>query len=150
MVEPEPVSDLVSRNASQVEVFLGTAGKGRVENNDSVIQGVEHGAIRESSVTVEAFTSARAEADAVDVERARISRSKPSLHVGLLGGSLRGLFKPLRFQCPGNIHQLEVETGSRIVVVQDIDLRMDLVISVVDARNQKTGIGRIDPATYGT
>jgi hypothetical protein len=150
VVEPEPVSDLVSRSASQVEVGHRAARKGRVENNDSVIQGVGWVVGGESSVTEETFTIAGGETDAVEVECARSSCPKSILHGGLLGGFWSDIVKPPGVQCPGDILQLEVETTSIIVVIQDIDLRLDLGISVADDRNQKIGIGRIDPATYGT
>lgn len=129
MVESEPVSDLVSRGASQVEVSHGTTRKGRVENNDSVVLGVGRVVGRESSVTEETLPITAGETDGVEVERAGISRPECVLHGGLLGGVWSGVVEPPRVRCPGDVLQLEAETRSGIILIQDIDLVLDLGIS---------------------
>lgn len=140
----------MSRGASQVEVGRGATRKGRVQNDDSVILGVGLVVGRESSVAEETFTITGGETDGVDVERAGGSRSESILHVGLLGGIRSDIVEPVGVQCPGGVLQLEAEASFGIVFIQDIDLRLDLGISVMDDRSQETGPRRIHQATYGT
>jgi len=150
VVESEPVSDLMSRGASHVEVSHGTTRKGRIEDDDSVVPGVGRVVARESSVTEETLPITAGETDGVEVERAGISRSESVLHGGLLAGVWSGVVEPPRVRCPADVLQLEAETTPGIILIQDIDLCLDLGISVVDHWSQKNGIRRIDRATYGT
>ena len=144
------MSDLMSRGASHVELSHGTTRKGRVEDNDSVILGVGRVVSRESSVTEETLSITGGETDGVEVERTGSSRSESILHGGLLVGIWCGAVEPIGVQCPGGALELEVETSSGIVFIQDVDLRLDLGISVMDDRGQKNGTRRIDRATHGT
>lgn len=141
MVEPNPVPDLVSRGSSQVELSHGTAGEGRIENNNSVVLGVRRVVGGEGSITKETLALAGGETDGVEVECAGVSYSERGLHGGLLGCFWTDTVEPVCSQCPGGVHQLKVETSSNIVPIQDVDLFLDLGI-----RNVTSGdvLGRID------
>jgi hypothetical protein len=139
----------MSRGPSQVEVGHRTSRKGRIEKNDSVILGVGRVVGREGSVTEETLAITGGETDGVEVERTGGSNSESFLHGGLLGGIWGGPVEPAGAQGPGGVRQLEAETSSAIVFIQDIDLRLDLRISGMDDRNKKRD-KRISQATYGT
>ena len=139
MVEPEPVAYLVSRGTSKVEASHGTARKGRVGDNDSIILGVGFVVGREGSITEETLAIAGSKTDGVEVECAGVSHSKSILHGGLLGSIWRGVVEPAGVQCPSDILQLEAKTSFVIVLVQDIDLILDLGIPGTDDLNKKNG-----------
>ena len=139
----------MSRSAPQVEGRPGTTGKGRVEDNNAVILGARRVVGREGSVTEETVATTGGEADGVEVERAGCSSSESVLHSGLLGGVRTNVVEPGGVQCPGDVLQFEAETGSGIIIIQDIDLSLDLGISIMGDRDQgqKTGQGSAERLT---
>jgi hypothetical protein len=148
MVEPDPVSALVSRGASQVVGDKGTAREGRVQKNDTIIRGVARVVGREGSVTEETRGINDSETNAVEVERRGSSYMESFLHRVLFGGFWTGIVEPVGVQGPGGARQLESEASSGVVLVQDIDLSLDLGISETCDRNDERD-RRIDQATYG-
>ena len=134
MVEPNPVTDLVSRGASQVELGHGTAGERRIEDDNSVILGVGRVVGGEGSITKETLALAGGETDGVEVECAGGSYSERGLHGGLLGCFWTDTVEPVRSQRPGGVHQLEVKPSSNIVPIQDVDLFLDLGVPAMDDR----------------
>ena len=132
MVEPDPVPDLVSRGAPQVEGLHGASRKGGVEKNDSVVLGVAFEVVGEGSVTEELTAS---ETDGVDVQCAGGSPSESVLHLGLLGGGSAGLVEPDGILGPGDPLQRESEAGSAIVLIQDVDLVPHLFITEIGDRS---------------
>ena len=77
--------DLVSSSTSQIEVSGGTAGEGRIEENNAVILGVGRVVGGEGSITEETLVIAAGETDGIEVECASVPNSERSLHGGLLG-----------------------------------------------------------------
>ena len=129
VVEPDPVSALVSRGASQVVGNKGTARESRVQKNDSIILGVGLVVVREGSVTEEARGINGGETNAVEVEGGSVSHTEGFLHLVLLGGFWTGIVEPVSVQGSGDARQLETEASSGVVLVQDINLSQDLGIS---------------------
>jgi len=144
VVEPNPMSDLVSRGASQVEVSPGTARKGRVANDDSVIIGVGRVVGREGGITEKTLAIAGSKTDGVEVECAGVSHSESVLHGSLLGSIWRGAAEPAGIQCPGDVLQPENKTSSVIVLIQDIDLSLDLGIRNVTSRDATAGVDNVE------
>ena len=134
MVEPDPVSDLVSRGTSQVVVDHGTSREGRVENHDTVVHGVGLVVGREGSVTEKTLAFAGSETDGVEVERVGATLSESGLHAGLLGGIRSGAVEPVGIQGPGSVGQFESKTSVAVVLIQNIDLTLNLGIAGIDDR----------------
>ena len=149
MVEPDPVSDLMSRGAAEVVGSKVTSREGLVENNDTVILGIGREVGREGCVTEETLAIAGGETDGVEVERAGGTHSEGVLHSGLFGTIRSDPVEPVGVQDPGGVHQLEAETSAGVVFVQDADLAGDLGISeawTIGIRKRDEKIGK---STYG-
>ena len=145
MVEPDPVSDLMSRGASEVVRRKVTSRKGPVENNDTVILGIGRVVVREGGVAQKTLAIAGGETDGVEVERTGGSHSKGVLHGGLLGAVWSDPIEPGGILGPGCVHQLEAETSAGVVFVQNADLTGDLGVSevwMIGIRNRAKRIGR--------
>ena len=139
MVETDPVSDLVSRSASQVEAIRGTSRKGREENNDSIILGGGLEGVREGSITEETRTVAGSETNGVNVEGGLGSTSESLLHLCVDIILWSGAAEPPGVQCPGGVLQLESEASSGEVLIQDVDLILELGVAKMDDRSKENG-----------
>jgi hypothetical protein len=144
VVEPDPVSDLMGRGASEVVGGKVTSRKGLVENNDTVILGTDRVVEREGGVTEETLAISSSETDGVEVERAGGSHSVGVLHGGLFGAVWSDPVEPVGVHDPSGVHQLEVETGAEVVFVQNADLPGDLAIFEVTSIGGLVGVDNVN------
>lgn len=136
VVQPDPMSNLVSEGLSSVVGSFRTPGKSRVADDNPIVQGVRVVVCREGGVAEKAPGTIGVETDGVDVESAGISLSKSFLHSELLGGLRGGVVKPVCVQCPNGVSQLEAKTNTGKGLVQNVHLFFDLIISGMDNGNK--------------
>jgi hypothetical protein len=113
-----------------VIVLCGTAGKGRVEHDDTVVLLGLLVVRREGGVAKETFTGAGGKANSVDVERVLLTLTESLLHVGLLlliGADVR---EPVSVERASGVLENEGDAGGVVVGVEDVDLLDELRISV--------------------
>ena len=99
-----------------------------MENNDSVVHRVSSVVRRECGIAQDIASIGIIETDSVDIERFYVSLSKGVLHGSLKVGIWSDVVEPGGIQGPGRVLELETETGSIIILIQDIDLSLDLGI----------------------
>ena len=137
VVQPSPVSNLMSEGLSLVVGSFRTPGKSRVADDNPIVQGVRVVVCREGGVTEKAPGTISVETNGVDVESVGISLSKSFLHSELLRGLRGGVVKPVCVQCPNGVSQLEAKTNTGKGLVQNVHLFFDLIISGMDNGNKE-------------
>ena len=138
VIQPNPVSGLVSEGCPLVEVSKSATRKSRVVYDDSIQLRARHIIPRKGGIAKQARSTG--ESDGIDVQRCDISPSKSVLHGGLLGGVAKDVLEPVWVKRPNDARQLEAKPRFLVVFVQDADLVADLGISKAGGRNEENGM----------
>jgi len=116
------------QGATQIRRSFSTSGKSGVTNDNTIVLGAIFVVGGESSVSKEAVGGFVIERNGEDVENIGTTAPELFLHRFLFGGVWADVLEPLGVLGPGGIGKLELETGSGVVPIQDLDLVLDLLI----------------------